>query len=449
MSLAGRRVWRFGVILQVILVLVSFGETHASAQIKTPKRVTSVRAAKAPEGSKVTVVSNSALNDYEAYRQGDRFYVKVPQAGLAASRPKLRGDGFDDVQVQKTGDDVIFSFRLQPGTAARVNQSQNRLDVVFATSPKSPNAAIARPETVAAPNAASDLAGPPLQATTQAPRDARGASDVRERNTSINSNSKESITNSAPSTGVLSSLEPSNTAVSTSPSTSPGSQTALSEKGSLASWSVRKSLSVLVGLLLLGGVALLFRRYNRKNTGWQATELNIKPMAVNEGVSEASFANPASLAATPTGVAVLSAATSQGSSEIENDLAAEEASLLRQEEALRRQAEVLEAKQLAAEKARKEFEASAELPADLTTPFEHSSEQITSHPEVVASLQEENRYRRGAETLRKAAEELARMRQAAEAVRKAAEQRVTRTAEEEMPTGIADLKMFTKKTASS
>lgn len=448
MSLAGRRLWRFGVILQAILALVSFGVTHASAQVKTPKRVTSVHAAKAPEGSKVTVVSNSALNDYEAYRQGDRFYVKVPKAGLAATRPKLRGDGFDDVQVQKTGDDVIFSFRLQPGTAARVNQSQNRLDVVFATSPKSQNAAIPRPATVAAPNAASDLAGPPLPATTQAPRDARGASDVRERNTSINSNSKGSITNSA-STGVLSTQEPSNAAASTSPLTSPGSQTAVSDKGSLAPWSVRRSLSVLVGLLVLGGVALLFRRYNRKDTGWQATELNIKSMAVNDGMNEASLENPASLAAAPTGVALLSAATSQGSSEIENDLAAEEASLLRQEQALRRQAEVLEAKQLAAEKARKEFEASAELRAELTTPLEHSSLQVTSHPEVVASLQEENRYRRGAETLRKAAEEFARMRQAAEAVRKAAEEKATDNAEEKKPNEMTDLKMFTKKTASN
>ena len=448
MSLAGRRVWRFRIILQAILVVVAFGVSYASAQVKTPKRVTSVRAAKAPEGSKVTVVSNSALNDYEAYRQGDRFYVKVPQAGLGATRPKLRGEGFDDVQVQKTGDDIIFSFRLRPGTAARVNQTQNRLDVVFATSPKSPGAAIPRPATVAAPNAASDPAGPHPPATTQAPGTTRGAFDVRERDTSKNSNSKEGITNSALSTGVVGTLEPSITAASTSPSTSAGSQTAGSDKESIAFWSVRRSLSVLVGLLVLGGFALLFGRYKRKDTGWQATGLNIGPIAVIDGKSEKSLENPESLAATPTGVALLPAATSQGSSEIENDLSGEEASLLRQEQALRRQAEALEAKQLAAEKARKEFEASAKLRAELATPAD-SSLQVTSDPEVVARIQEENRYRRGAETLRKAADEFARMRHAAEAARKGAEQKANPTAEEKTLDEMAKLKMFTKKTASN
>jgi cytochrome P450 len=73
--------------------------------------------------------------------------------------------------------------------------------------------------------------------------------------------------------------------------------------------------------------------------------------------------------------------------------------------------------------------------------------EITSHPEVMALLQEENRYRSGAETLRKAAEELARMRLAAEAVRKAAEQDANQSAEDRKLTGIADLEMYAKKTA--
>lgn len=443
MSLAGIRVWRLSIVLEAILVLVSFGATQASAQVKTPKRVTSVRAAKAPDGSKVTVVSNSALSDYEAYRRGDRFYVKVPQAGLGAARPKLRGHGFDDVQVQKTDDDLIFSFRLQPGTAARVNQTQNRLDVVFATSPKSSNAATPRPATAA--NASADPANPSPPAATQAPRKARGPSDVRERNTSINSNSKERTANSALSTEVLSTLEASNTPASTSPSTPTGSQTSVSDKGLLARWSVRRSLWVLGGLLVLGGVALLLRRYNRKDTGRQVTELIITPTVVNDRVSEASLANPASLEAAPTGVALSSAATCEDSSEMENDPAEEEASLLRQEQALRREAEALVAKQLAAEKVRKEFEASAELRAK---PVEHGSLEVTSDLELMALLQEENRYRTGAETLRKAAEELARMRLAAEAVRKAAEQKATDNAEDKKLPGIADLEMCAKKTAS-
>jgi len=37
----------------------------------------------------VTIVSDSALNDYEAFRRGDRFYVKIPQAEFAFSQTAL------------------------------------------------------------------------------------------------------------------------------------------------------------------------------------------------------------------------------------------------------------------------------------------------------------------------------------------------------------------------
>jgi hypothetical protein len=74
------------------------------------------------------------LSDYEAFRRGDRFYLKLPLADLAATAPHFRADGFEDVQVQKTGDGLIVSFKLQPGATARVEQHGNRLDVVF-TSP--------------------------------------------------------------------------------------------------------------------------------------------------------------------------------------------------------------------------------------------------------------------------------------------------------------------------
>ena len=65
------------------------------------------------------------------------------------------------------------------------------------------------------------------------------------------------------------------------------------------------------------------------------------------------------------------------------------------------------------------------------------------------SLEGQNRYRREAENLRKAADELARMRQAAEAVLKAAQKEATRTAEEEKITMLANLGMFAEITAST
>jgi hypothetical protein len=73
------------------------------------------------------------LSDYEAFRRGDRFYIKIPLADLFSAVPHFRADGFADVQVQRVGDGLIVSFKLQPGATARVDQHANRLDVVFST----------------------------------------------------------------------------------------------------------------------------------------------------------------------------------------------------------------------------------------------------------------------------------------------------------------------------
>ena len=113
-------------------LLVSFSLLPAAAQRKQ-KRITSVWTTTTAEGSRVHVVSNSQVNDYEGYTRGGRFYVKIPLADLPSARGSLLGRGFDDVQIQRYGDGIIISFRLQPGTTARVEQSTNRLDIVFST----------------------------------------------------------------------------------------------------------------------------------------------------------------------------------------------------------------------------------------------------------------------------------------------------------------------------
>jgi hypothetical protein len=123
--------WRCGVLLFAVLCLVGSGFTLGSAQLKNRKRVTALQLGDSAEGARVTILSDSALNDYEAFRRGDRFYVKIPVADFATTLPGFRGDGFDDVQVQTVGDTVVISFKLQPGASARVDQRANRLDVVF------------------------------------------------------------------------------------------------------------------------------------------------------------------------------------------------------------------------------------------------------------------------------------------------------------------------------
>lgn len=123
--------WRFGVALLAAICLLAIGFTHGAAQLKNHKRVTGVQLGDGAEGARVTVFSDSALSDYEAFRRGDRFYVKIPLADFATTQPSFRGDGFDDVQVQTVGDSVVISFKLQPGATAHVDQRSSRLDIIF------------------------------------------------------------------------------------------------------------------------------------------------------------------------------------------------------------------------------------------------------------------------------------------------------------------------------
>src|ERR1700716_3917820 len=95
-----------------------------------PPHVATLHSSDSSEGSRVALSSDQSLNDYEAYRRGDRFYIKIPAADVPRAEA-LRGRGFADVKVQRSGDSTVISFRLQPGATARVEQRSNRLEVVF------------------------------------------------------------------------------------------------------------------------------------------------------------------------------------------------------------------------------------------------------------------------------------------------------------------------------
>src|SRR6185295_16274023 len=129
---------RNGVALLFCVCLIFFVFTATAAQVRDNKHITAIQLGGAAEGSRVTVVSDSPLIDYEAFRRGDRFYVKIPLADLSAAAPHFRADGFEDVQVQKVGDSQVVSFKLQPGATARVDQRGNRLDVVFSAANRVP-----------------------------------------------------------------------------------------------------------------------------------------------------------------------------------------------------------------------------------------------------------------------------------------------------------------------
>jgi HEAT repeats len=102
---------------------------NSNSNVKRPK-VTTLRASDSTEGSRVAVNSDQSLSDYEAFRRGDRFYIKIPPADVPRAEA-VRGRAFSDVKVQRGGDSTVVSFRLQPGATARVEPHGNKLDVVF------------------------------------------------------------------------------------------------------------------------------------------------------------------------------------------------------------------------------------------------------------------------------------------------------------------------------
>ncbi|HEY0100912.1 MAG TPA: HEAT repeat domain-containing protein [Pyrinomonadaceae bacterium] len=103
---------------------------NSATQKPRTKRLTPLRTSDTPDGSRATITSDGELNDYSAYRSGDRFIVVVPQAE-GAGGGGARGRGFEGAQVERRGKDVVYTFKLQPGATARVNQRFNRLDVQF------------------------------------------------------------------------------------------------------------------------------------------------------------------------------------------------------------------------------------------------------------------------------------------------------------------------------
>ena len=89
-------------------------QRSANTNNSTKRPVATLRASDSTNGSRVALTSNQSLNDYEAYRRGDRFYVRIPAADVP--RPEaVRGRAFGDVKVQRGASDTVVSLRLQPG----------------------------------------------------------------------------------------------------------------------------------------------------------------------------------------------------------------------------------------------------------------------------------------------------------------------------------------------
>ena len=103
-----------------------------------------IRSADSADGSRVSITGDQSLADYEAYRRGERFYVKIPASEVPRAEG-VRGRGFGDVTAQRSGDSTTLSFRLQPGASAHVEQRGNKLDVVILAAGSSSTPAANRP----------------------------------------------------------------------------------------------------------------------------------------------------------------------------------------------------------------------------------------------------------------------------------------------------------------
>jgi hypothetical protein len=97
------------------------------------KRILMLRRNEAQDGARFTLMSDAPLNDYKSFAEGERVCVMIPQAAFVSPRSDASGRGFADMRIEQRDDDVMFSFRLQPGATVAVNQNFNRLDVVFIT----------------------------------------------------------------------------------------------------------------------------------------------------------------------------------------------------------------------------------------------------------------------------------------------------------------------------
>lgn len=166
-------------------------QTSSSSSGKR-QHVATLRSSDSPEGSRVALSSDQSLNDYEAYRRGDRFYVKIPAAEVPRIEA-LRGRGFADVKAQRSGDSTVVSFRLQPGATARVEQRSNRLDVVFTVPGARPsvtsNSGRELPRSIPGPDSNKNSNANKRNASSAATNKTSNSSSARKAGTSNASNS--------------------------------------------------------------------------------------------------------------------------------------------------------------------------------------------------------------------------------------------------------------------
>ena len=77
--------------------------------VPVSQHVATLQSTDSPQGSRVALTSDQSLRDYEAYRRGDRFYVRIPGADIQRAEA-VHGKAFADVRSERTGDTTLVDF---------------------------------------------------------------------------------------------------------------------------------------------------------------------------------------------------------------------------------------------------------------------------------------------------------------------------------------------------
>lgn len=101
-------------------------------------QITSIVARSIPIAAdeRVVIETSAPVTDYSMYFRAGRFYLVLPHTAMRAFQDGLHGQAFSDAVIEKHGADLVISFVVRPGIAARVVERPLGLDLVFAyTSP--------------------------------------------------------------------------------------------------------------------------------------------------------------------------------------------------------------------------------------------------------------------------------------------------------------------------
>jgi hypothetical protein len=133
------------------LALTAFARADSSdapapSARRLPKRIVLLRAGGVgQDGSRVTISSDSPLDDCDSYREGENFYVRIPWAVAADTRGlSASGQFYKSARVEERGDAVVVTFDLREGASARLAKGFNRIEVMFMGEAAPPSSA-ARP----------------------------------------------------------------------------------------------------------------------------------------------------------------------------------------------------------------------------------------------------------------------------------------------------------------